>query len=80
MNSVLPCSIVAAGRKALAERLGIEIHRNEDHVIGQWVDDFLQSLQLCFLCSRMIDFERPCILDSLDAVRERIEPGTSDAP
>ena len=70
--------IVAAGGKALGERLGIEIYRNKGDVIGHWVDDFLQSFQLCFLRSRMIDFKHPCLLDSLDAVRARIEPGPQD--
>ena len=70
--------VVTVGMQALGKGLGIEIYRNKGDVIGHWVDDFLQSLQLCFLRGRMIDFKHPRLLDSLDAVRPRIEPGPQD--
>lgn len=47
-------------------------------MIGQWVNDFLQSLQLYFLRGRMVDFKQSCLFDSLDSVSARIEPGAKD--
>ncbi|AKB77402.1 hypothetical protein MSHOH_0919 [Methanosarcina horonobensis HB-1 = JCM 15518] len=70
--------VIAACRQALVKLLGIEIYRNECDVVRQRVDDLLQPLQLESLRGRVIDFEHPRLLNSLNPVRTGIEPGSQD--